>query len=271
MANTERKLEVLDIPVDKIKPNPFQPRGMFNEETLQELAGSIQQKGVLQPIMVRKVDGGYELVQGERRLRACKFIGRETIPAFVTDTVDGQMLEIAFVENLQREDLRPMEEARALSVLGEQHEGDMEAVAIAIGKSTIFVRDRIMLLNLVEDVQKMLDNDQINLEQAKVLIDIGDAQEQVKYAKLAARLKLKANQLKGRTQKVRKKKYVESDKRRKRVVFSKFTRTMIDLFDMCEGIDVKKLTDEQRTTAVQQIENLTEALEVLKEKLSALR
>ena len=113
----ERSEEIRQIPVDAVEPNPYQPRRHFDESSLSELAASIKEKGVLQPITVREKDGGFELVAGERRWRAAQMAGLAEIPAVVRDLADREVMEIALIENLQREDLNPIEEAEAYDVL----------------------------------------------------------------------------------------------------------------------------------------------------------
>lgn len=192
--------QVVELLVDKIVPNPHQPRERFDEEALRELAASIKEKGVFQPVVVRvlsEVDGTYELVVGERRLRACKLISKETIPAIVRDISPIESREISLIENLQRDDLTLMEEARSLLGLVEQHEV-LQTVADKIGKSITYVTRRLALLALPAEIQAMLDEGKILPTHADVILDIEGAENQLKAAEMAAKLNLTAAQLHGR-------------------------------------------------------------------------
>lgn len=160
----------VEIPIDEITPNPFQPRQNFDEESLNELAESIRNHGVLQPLLVRKIDSGYQLIAGERRLRASKLAGLATVPVIVRDFNDKTMMEIALVENLQREDLNPLEEAEAYRRLIEDFNLTQEEVAKAIGKSRSAVTNTLRLLNLPLSVQNRLLENKISMGHARALL-----------------------------------------------------------------------------------------------------
>ena len=147
-AEESRGDEIRQIPVGSIQPNPYQPRREFDEEGLQELAGSIREKGVLQPITVRDTDQGFELVAGERRWRAAQIAGLREIPALVRGLSDREVMEIALIENLQREDLNPIEEAEAYQVLMREFGLTQEEVAKAVGKGRPTIANRLRLLRL---------------------------------------------------------------------------------------------------------------------------
>ena len=146
--------EIRQIPVSAIQPNPYQPRRDFDEEGLQELAGSISEKGVLQPITVRDMDQGFQLVAGERRWRAAQIAGLREIPALIRELSDREVMEIALIENLQREDLNPIEEAEAYQVLMREFELTQEQVAKAVGKGRPTIANRLRLLRLPEIVRR---------------------------------------------------------------------------------------------------------------------
>lgn len=268
------ELVVRHIDISKIQPNPHQPRARFDEEALQELAGSIQEKGVLQPVTVRDIskDGAeaYELIAGERRCRACELISRSTIPAIVLDVSDDEAVEMAFIENLQREDLTVMEEARGLAGLCERYGGNKSKVVEKIGKSPIYINDRLSLLELPEPVQKMVDDGRINVAQAKVLLDINDTAKQLQWAEMAHRLNLNANELKGRTQHLagKKGKSSQSDARERKVTFPGLTGGMIRLYEDLQALEPAKFTAEQRNTLLQQAGVLVQGLESVRKRLA---
>lgn len=171
-ASEERGL--LDIPVSAIARNPRQPRGDFPEETLEALARSIREVGVLQPVVVRARDGGYELVAGERRLRAAKLAGLATIPAIVREGDDTESLREALIENIHREDLAPLELAAAFQSLLEDLGVTQEMVAERLGYSRAHVANTIRLLSLPGDVQRLLAEGRIQAGHARALLGLPD-------------------------------------------------------------------------------------------------
>lgn len=170
------------IAVGEIVPNKFQPRRVFDPEALDELAQSIKQHGVIQPVLVRKVAGGYELVAGERRWRAAQQAGLAAIPAVVRDYDDGQMTEIALIENLQRENLNPIEEAAAYRRLMEEFSLTQEEVARRIGRSRSLIANTVRLLNLPAAVQEHVSRGTLSMGQARPLLGLEDADLQLEAA-----------------------------------------------------------------------------------------
>jgi ParB family chromosome partitioning protein len=171
-ATEERGL--LDIPVSAIGRNPRQPRGEFPEETLEALARSIREVGVLQPVVVRRRDGGYELVAGERRLRAAKLAGLATIPAVVREGDDTESLREALIENIHREDLNPIEQAEAFRQLLEELGLKQDELAERVGVSRSHIANTIRLLGLPLDVQQLLADDKISAGHARAVLALGD-------------------------------------------------------------------------------------------------
>ena len=161
---------VREIPVAEIRPNPFQPRKNFAAETLDELKTSIAEYGVLVPIIVRRRNDGYELIAGERRWRACAALLRPTIPAIVRTSDDRQTLEFAIVENLQREDLNPLEEAAGFAYLIEEHHFTQEDVARRLGKSRPAVANTLRLLALSEPIKAMVADGRLSAGHARALL-----------------------------------------------------------------------------------------------------
>jgi ParB family transcriptional regulator, chromosome partitioning protein len=168
-TSTSQEL-VRDIAVAEITPNPFQPRKRFDETTLEELKSSIAEYGVLVPIIVRRQGAGYELVAGERRWRACAALGRATIPAIVRASDDRQTLEFAIVENLQREDLNPLEEAAGFAHLIEEYGLTQEEVARRLGKSRPVVANTLRLLGLSDAIKWMLAAGELSAGHARALL-----------------------------------------------------------------------------------------------------
>lgn len=169
---------VESIKVADIEPNQYQPRKHFNEESLEELAGSIKEHGIIQPIVVRKMNKGYQIVAGERRWRAAKIAGLTEIPAIIKDFDERQVMEIALIENLQREDLDPIDEAKAYKSLMEQFNLTQEDVSKKVGKSRSAIANSIRLLNLDDRVQEMVSSGKITMGHAKVILSLQNKEKQ---------------------------------------------------------------------------------------------
>lgn len=166
------------IAIDKIQANPFQPRKFFDPIQIEELSKSIKEYGVIQPIIVRKLDDNYELVAGERRLRASKSIGLKEIPAIVRNFDNKEMAEIALIENLQREDLNYFEEAEGYKKLIDEFNLTQEEVAKRVGKSQSTIANKIRILRLPDEVKNLINTDLITERHARALLKLGDEQSQ---------------------------------------------------------------------------------------------
>ena len=178
----KREHEIKDIDIEKIKPNPYQPRDRFTEESLDELANSIANKGVLQPITVREVQyDNFELVTGERRWRAAKKAGLDTIPAIIREFKDDEMMEVALIENLQREDLNPIEEAYAYQKMIEEFDITQKEVAERVSKSRSAIGNTLRLLNLPPSVQEIVSRETISMGHARALLPL-ESKKQVDLA-----------------------------------------------------------------------------------------
>lgn len=169
--------DIKEIPVSEIRPNPYQPRKTFNDDALKELSESIKNYGVFQPIIVKKSIKGYDLIAGERRLRASKLAGLEKIPAIVKEFTDEEMREISLLENLQRENLTAIELAWAYKGIIDNLDIRQEDLAQKIGKSRAHVTNILGLLNLPDNVQKMVLNNEISMGHARVLSKMDDIDE----------------------------------------------------------------------------------------------
>lgn len=191
--NDER---VQDIPLEEIRPNPYQPRRTFDEEALNELAASIRQSGVFQPIILRASSvKGYEIIAGERRFRASKIAGKETVPAIVREFDEETMMQVAVLENLQREDLSPLEEAEAYNMLMKNLKLTQEEVAQRLGKSRPYIANYLRLLGLPEEVKKMLQTNEISMGQARTLLGLKDKKQIIKVAKKVIKENLTVRQI----------------------------------------------------------------------------
>lgn len=178
---------IQEIPVGELDPNPDQPRQSFDQESIAQLADSIRDQGVLQPLLVVPASGGrYRIIAGERRYRASRVAGLETVPCIVKDIDVIRQMEIALIENLQREDLNPMEAARGIQALMKQCGYTQEKVSARLGKSRPAVANLLRLLSLPEEVTEMVCDGLISAGHARVLAGIRSAEEQIRLAKRAA-------------------------------------------------------------------------------------
>ena len=169
--------EIVDIPLNELRSNPYQPRKTFDEESLRELADSIKEHGVFQPIIAKKSIKGYEIIAGERRVKASLLAGKETIPAIIRDFSDQDMMEIALLENLQRENLNALEEASAYKKLLEELSITQEALAKRLGKSRSHITNMLGLLTLPEEVKEKIESNKISMGHARVLSKIEDKEK----------------------------------------------------------------------------------------------
>src|SRR6185503_17323052 len=172
----EREGSLVELPIHDIKPNPFQPRRTVDPTALEELVSSIKQAGLLQPVVVRRApaNGGYELIAGERRLRACQQLGWERIPAVQRDADDRTLLTLALIENLQRDDLSPVDEARGYERLIAEFKLAQQDVADAVGRDRSTVANALRLLKLPEDVLGMVHEGHLSVGHARALLAIED-------------------------------------------------------------------------------------------------
>jgi ParB family transcriptional regulator, chromosome partitioning protein len=177
---------VLTVRITEIAPNPLQPRAVFDATRLQELANSIQTNGIIQPILVRKHAGQYELIAGERRLRAAKLAGLEEIPAIVQDFADDRLLEVALIENIQREDLNPLETAQALDRLSRDMGLSHEDIATRTGKDRSTITNLIRLLRLPGAVQLLVAERRLSMGHARAILGITSPELQTQVAEKCA-------------------------------------------------------------------------------------
>jgi ParB family transcriptional regulator, chromosome partitioning protein len=166
--------------IHEIIPGRYQPRSAFKQDRLDELISSIKEKGVVQPVLVRRTENGYELITGERRLRAVTELGLEHIPAIIKDVDDLNAMEMALIENLQREDLNAIEEARAYQRLSQEFHFTQEQIARAIGRDRASIANTLRLLNLPEKIQRLVSDDVIQMGHARALLSVSDENRQIR-------------------------------------------------------------------------------------------
>jgi ParB family chromosome partitioning protein len=179
-------LQVASIPIAEIQPNPLQPRSVFDAARLEELSNSIQTHGIIQPLRVRRKGSTYELIAGERRLRAAKLAGLVEVPAIVQDYADERILEIALIENIQREDLNPMETAQALERLHTEMNLSHEEIATRTGKDRTTITNMIRLLRLPRDVQLLVAERRLSMGHARAILGLATPELQTQVAEKAA-------------------------------------------------------------------------------------
>ncbi|MDD5129785.1 MAG: ParB/RepB/Spo0J family partition protein, partial [Candidatus Omnitrophica bacterium] len=177
-----RKEEIVYVSPDEIKPNPFQPREDFDQQNIEELAQSIKEKGVIQPLLVRRKGDSYELIAGERRLRASKYLGIKEIPIVVRDVNDQDSLELALIENIQREELNPIEEAHAYQHLMDKFQVTQEKISEVLGKSRVSITNTLRLLKLPHEIQGEMKKGRISFAHGRALLEIEDSNHQRKIA-----------------------------------------------------------------------------------------
>jgi len=180
--DTVRKEEIVYVQSGQIKPNPFQPREYFNQTSIEELAQSIKEKGVIQPLLVRRKGENYELIAGERRLRAANSLGLKEIPIIVRDVSDQDSLELALIENVQRESLNPIEEAHAYQHLVDKFQVTQEKISEVLGKARSTITNTLRLLKLPHEIQQEMKNNRISFAHGRALLEIDDANQQRRLA-----------------------------------------------------------------------------------------
>lgn len=201
------------IKIDEVRPNPYQPRKEFDQTGLQELADSIKENGVFQPILVRKSLSGYELVAGERRLRASKLAGLKEIPVIIKDFGDKEMMEISLLENIQRKDLTPIEEASAYEQLIKKLNYTQDQLAKRIGKSRANVTNLLRLLTLPHEVQKLVNDGKLSYGQARTLLALDTEDKIIDLANRCVKEGLSVRELEDLTRKPQKKVPTTNDKK----------------------------------------------------------
>ena len=175
----KKALGIMEVELDKIIPNEYQPRKVFNDDKLNELAASIREQGVIQPIIVHKAGTGYQLIAGERRWRASRLAGLKTIPALVKEATKRELLEMALIENIQREDLNPLEAAEAYKRLQDEFKLTQEDLAKRVGKERSTVTNFLRILHLPKEVKQELASGALSMGHAKALLSLERGRDQI--------------------------------------------------------------------------------------------
>lgn len=233
--------EIQDIPINEIRPNPYQPRKSFNEEALRELSESIKNHGVFQPIIVKKGIRGYNLIAGERRLRASKMAGLDKIPAIVKDFSDDEMREIALLENIQRENLTAIELAWAYKGIIDNLDIRQEDLALRIGKSRSHITNTLGLLNLPEEVQKMILNGELSMGHARVLSKMEDESKITGLAKKIINEGLSVHEIEEISKDEEIKKRVPITRRERNTDYTNIENELKDILGTKVKVDNKKI------------------------------
>ena len=177
-----REDKIIYVQSDQIKPNPFQPREDFAEQGIQELAQSIKEKGVIQPLLVRRKGDYFELIAGERRLRAANLLGIKELPIIVKDVQDQDSLELALIENVQRQDLNPIEQAHAYRYLIDKFQVTQEKISEVLGKARVSITNILRLLNLPQEIQEEIKKGRISFAHGRALLELEDTNQQRRLA-----------------------------------------------------------------------------------------
>ena len=233
--------EIQDIPINEIRPNPYQPRKSFNEEALRELSESIKNHGVFQPIIVKKGIRGYDLIAGERRLRASKMAGLDKILAIVKDFSDDEMREIALLENIQRENLTAIELAWAYKGIIDNLDIRQEDLALRIGKSRSHITNTLGLLNLPEEVQKMILNGELSMGHARVLSKMEDESKITGLAKKIINEGLSVHEIEEISKDEEIKKRVPITRRERNTDYTNIENELKDILGTKVKVDNKKI------------------------------
>lgn len=233
--------EIQDIPINEIRPNPYQPRKSFNEGALRELSESIKNHGVFQPIIVKKGIRGYDLIAGERRLRASKMAGLDKIPAIVKEFSDDEMREIALLENIQRENLTAIELAWAYKGIIDNLDIRQEDLALRIGKSRSHITNTLGLLNLPEEVQKMILNGELSMGHARVLSKMEDESKITDLAKKIINEGLSVHEIEEISKDEEIKKRVPITRRERNTDYTNVENELKDILGTKVKVDNKKI------------------------------
>lgn len=220
--------EIKQISIDQIKPSPYQPRTVFDDDKIDELCRTIKTHGIIQPIVVRSVDGLYEIIAGERRFRAVRKLGMETIPAIIKEYSESQTASIALIENIQREGLTAIEEARAYSKLIELHNLTQESLAQRLGKNQSTIANKLRLLNLPPAIQEELLKRKISERHARALLSLQNQEQQEVVLKEIINKDLNVKQTENRIKNILGLNTEKTTNKPKKVAFSRDMRIAVN-------------------------------------------
>lgn len=257
--DTTPKEEIVELKLDELRVNPYQPRKKFDDEALNELALSIKEHGVFQPIIVKKSIKGYEIIAGERRCRASKIAGKETIPAIIRNFTDEQMMEIALLENLQRENLSAIEEAVAYKSMLEKLNLTQDELAKKVGKSRSHITNILGLLRLPNEVQQMVIKNEISMGHARAISKLESQNEMINLANQIVNEKLPVREVEKISQKEEVHKRVEQKRKTESTNEYKYVEDMLR-----DKLDTKvKIKDNKIEICFNNVNDLNRILEIL--------
>ncbi len=257
--DTTPKEEIVELKLDELRVNPYQPRKKFDDEALNELALSIKEHGVFQPIIVKKSIKGYEIIAGERRCRASRIAGKETIPAIIRNFTDEQMMEIALLENLQRENLSAIEEAVAYKSMLEKLNLTQDELAKKVGKSRSHITNILGLLRLPNEVQQMVIKNEITMGHARAISKLESQNEMINLANQIVNEKLPVREVEKISQKEEVHKRVEQKRKTESTNEYKYVEDMLR-----DKLDTKvKIKDNKIEICFNNVNDLNRILEIL--------
>lgn len=262
IINNTPKDQIVNLNLDELRTNPYQPRKNFDEESLNELASSIKEHGVFQPIIAKKSIKGYEIVAGERRVKASKLAGLTTIPAIIKDFTDEEMMEIALLENLQRENLSALEEAEAYNALKTRLNLTQEELAKKVGKSRSHITNMLGLLNLPNEIKDEVVKGEISMGHARVLSKLEDKEQAISLADKVINENLSVRRLEELTnskEEFHRKKEMNSHKNK-----SNDNEYAYLVSDLCEKLGTKvKIKNNKLEISFTNANDLTRILEIM--------
>ena len=253
-----------EIDIDKIRANPYQPRKQFDEKALKELSDSIKENGVFQPILIRQSISGYELVAGERRLRAAKLAGLKKIPAIIVEFDDRQMMEISLLENIQRENLTPIEEAKAYDQLIKKLKYTQEELSKHLGKSRANIANMLRLLSLPGEVQELVNEGKLSYGQARTLLSLEDEESMIELAERTVKEGLSVRELESITAVNKKKK---PEKKKKEAKRDPFTEDVVNRLQkkFATKVEIKNKSIIIRYTDTEDLNRLLDIMNVIED------
>lgn len=255
---TTDKEEIIEVNISELRPNPYQPRKVFDKDALVELAKSIKEHGVFQPIIIKKSIKGYEIIAGERRVRASKMAGLDKVPAIIRNLNDEQMMEIALLENLQRENLSAIEEAKAYKSLIDNLHLTQEQLSEKVGKSRSHVTNILGLLRLPAEVQDMVANKKISMGHARVLSKLESDEKIIAMARDIAENKIPVREVEAKSQESEKKVKINRKRIPSRSEFAHLEEVLKD------RLDTKvKIKDSKLIISFENVADLNRILEII--------
>lgn len=239
----EQAEEIQELNLSEIRPNPYQPRKTFDDKSLKELSDSIKENGVFQPIIVRKSVNGYEIIAGERRFRASKLAKKETIPAIIRKFDESEMMEVAVLENLQREDLTPLEEAQAYDMLQKNLGLTQEEVSKRMGKSRPYIANYLRLLTLPSKTKRLLQHGDLSMGQARTLLGLKDKSRIDDVAKRVVREEMPVRKVEALVAKLNAKRHKKSQLKNLLLLELAKVNWLINLVQLSIFLKIKRVRD----------------------------